>query len=268
MTENSVRYRGWLVVVACFTMTFFGFGFGFYGHSVYLAALTIGEDRITLGISVATVSTAVTVYYLAAAVIMVFISDLVAKLGPRLFAVIGAAMMGVSLFLIAHIRSATDLFVAYLAMAPAFAMLTNAAVANIVGLWFIDKRGLAMSLALTGGGAGGLVIVPTLVWLCGKLSFPTALQIIAGITMPVLLLAIVLCIRRPTQEEARVSVTGDSAATNTGPITRRSALASAHYWTIAAPLMLAIMVQVALSCIRSPSCIPCLGGKAPASLCF
>src|SRR5262245_66640713 len=50
-------------------------------------------------------------------------------------------------------------------MAPAFAMLTNAAVANIVGLWFTKKRGLAMSVALTGGGVGGMVIVPTLVWL-------------------------------------------------------------------------------------------------------
>src|SRR5262249_32121587 len=120
-------------------------------------------------IAVGTVSTAVTAYYLAAAATMVFISDMVARLGPRLFATIGAVMMGISLVLIAHIRTTFDLFVAYLAMAPAFAMLTNAAVANILGPWFIEKRGLAVSLALTGGGAGGLAIVPILVWLSGKL---------------------------------------------------------------------------------------------------
>jgi hypothetical protein len=131
MTEDSMRYRGWLAVVACFAMTFIGFGFGFYGHSVYLAALTLREEAPPL--AVGTVSTAVTVYYLAAAAIMVSISDLVARLGPRLFAAIGAIMMGVSLYLISDIRSPVDLFVAYLAMAPAFAMLTNAAVANIVG---------------------------------------------------------------------------------------------------------------------------------------
>src|SRR5215813_8701632 len=165
MTENSMSYPGWRVVVACFVMTCFGFGFGFYGHSVYLAALTIRDDTDAPRIAVSTVSTAVTVYYLTAAAIMVFISDLVARLGPRLFAAIGAVTMGMSLFLIAHIRSVFDLFVAYLAMAPAFAMLTNAAVANIVGLWFTKKRGLAMSVALTGGGVGGMVIVPTLVWL-------------------------------------------------------------------------------------------------------
>src|SRR5215468_284689 len=113
MTESSIHYRGWRVVIGCFTMTFFGFGFGFYGQSVYLAALTIHDGGQTPLIAVGTVSTAVTTYYLAAAVIMVFISDMVARLGPRLFATIGAVMMGISLVLIAHIRTAFDLFVAY-----------------------------------------------------------------------------------------------------------------------------------------------------------
>src|SRR5215475_16233673 len=193
--ESSIRYPGWRVVIACFAMTFFGFGFGFYGHSVYLAALTIGDGAEAPRLAVSTVSTAVTVYFLTAAAIMVFISDLVARLGPRLFAAIGAVMMGMSLFLIAHIRSVFDLFVAYLAMAPAFAMLTNAAVANIVGLWFTQKRGLALSVALTGGGVGGLAIVPTLVWLSGRLSFAIALATIAAVTIPLLLLMIALWVR-------------------------------------------------------------------------
>src|SRR5215472_9345026 len=203
MTESSMRYPGWRVVIACFVMTFFGFGFGFYGHSVYLAALTIRGGTDAPRIAVSTVSTAVTVYYLAAAAIMVFISDLIVRLGPRPFAAIGAVMMGLSLFLIARIRSVSDLFVAYLAMAPAFAMLTNAAVANIVGLWFTQKRGLALSVALSGGGVGGLAIVPTLVRLSSRLSFAAALEVIAAATIPVLLMAIAFCIRLPTSDEVK-----------------------------------------------------------------
>jgi len=125
MSEASMRYPGWRVVIACFAMTFFGFGFGFYGHSVYLAALTIRDGTDAPRIAVSTVSTAVTVYYLAAAAVMVFISDLMVRLGPRLLATIGAVMMGLSLFLIARIRSVSDLFVAYLAMAPARAPPDN-----------------------------------------------------------------------------------------------------------------------------------------------
>ena len=82
MTESSMHYPGWRVVIACFAMTFFGFGYGFYGHSVYLAALTIRDGSDAPRIAVSTVSTAVTVYYLTAAAIMVLISDLVARLGP------------------------------------------------------------------------------------------------------------------------------------------------------------------------------------------
>src|SRR5262249_44363537 len=139
-----------------------------------------------------------------------------------------------------RIQSVFDLFIAYLAMAPAFAMLTNAAVVNVLGLWFTRKRGLAISIALTGGGVGGLCIVPTLVWLSSKLTFATALDIVAAFTIPVLLLAVALCI--PAAEEVDGPRDGKRAASQT--LTRRQVLVSAHYWTIAAPLTLAIMVQV------------------------
>jgi hypothetical protein len=46
MSEACMRYPGWRVVIACFAMTFFGFGFGFYGHSVYLAALTGDQTNV------------------------------------------------------------------------------------------------------------------------------------------------------------------------------------------------------------------------------
>src|SRR5262245_62991963 len=258
MSEAGMRYPGWRVVIACFAMTFFGFGFGFHGPSVYLAARTIRDGTDSPTIAVSTVSSAVTVYYLAAAAIMVFISDLIVRLGPRPFAAIGAVMMGLSLFLIARIRSISDLFIAYLAMAPAFAMLTNAAVANIVGLWFTQKRGLALSVALTGGGVGGLAIVPALVWLSSRLSFATALQVIAAVTIPVLLMAIALCIRLPTSDEVKTAGT-DGQGAKTPTMTRRQALASAHYWTIAGPLMLAIMVQVGFVVHQVSFLFPVLG---------
>ena len=38
--ESSPRYFGWRVVIACFLMALACWGFGLYGHSVYLAELT------------------------------------------------------------------------------------------------------------------------------------------------------------------------------------------------------------------------------------
>jgi MFS family permease len=259
MNESSIRYPGWRVAFACFAMTMFGFGFGFYGHSVYLAELTARNGGDGPRFATSTVSAAVTAYYLSSALIMVFTSDLMARLGPRLFAMTGAAMMGVSLFLISRISSPVGLFVAYLAMAPAFAMLTNAAVANILAPWFTEKRGLAMSLALTGGGVGGAVIVPTLVRLSARLTFPTAVQVIAAVALPVLLLVIVLCIKSPQAAEIRAAGPGGPGMQRQPSITRRSALRNLHYWTIAGPLMLAIMVQVAFVVHQTAILLPVLG---------
>src|ERR1700759_1103118 len=74
MSEARTRHAGWRVVIACFAMTFFGFGFGFYGHSVYLAALTIRDGTDVPGIAVSTVSAAGTAYFLPAAATNVLIS--------------------------------------------------------------------------------------------------------------------------------------------------------------------------------------------------
>jgi MFS family permease len=258
MNESSIRYPGWRVALACFTMTLCGFGFGFYGHSVYFAELTTRGGGAAFAAS--TVSAAVTTSYLASALMMAFTSDLIARVGPRVFAMTGAAMMGISLFLIARIDSVVGLFVAYLAMAPAFAMLTNAAVFNILGLWFHEKRGLAISLALTGGGIGGVVVVPSLVWLSATLTFPTALQIAAMAAVPVLLLVIAIWISGPARP-ARADAVGPDEATagQRQRVTRRSALRSIHYWTVAAPLMLAIMVQVAFVVHQMAILLPVLG---------
>src|SRR5262245_26191249 len=37
--ETSFRYDGWRIVMVCFMLATFGWGFGFYGQSVYVAEL-------------------------------------------------------------------------------------------------------------------------------------------------------------------------------------------------------------------------------------
>jgi MFS family permease len=262
MNESSLRYPGWRVVIACFTMTLFGFGFGFYGHSVYLAELTMREGANTPKLTTSVVSAATTAYYLLSALLIMFVGDVITRFGPRLVATAGAMMLALSLVLVSRIRSPVDLFVAYLAMAPAFATLTNAAVANILGLWFIEKRGLAMSLALTGGGVGGVVIAPLLVWLNGLFSFASALQIVAGATIPILLAIILVWVDHPARGmRTAVGASGEDVATVTlpHPMTRRRALLSTHFWTIAAPLALGIAVQVGFIVHQVAFLFPSLG---------
>ena len=39
ISEMSVRYDGWRIVAVCFVVAIFGWSFGFYGQSVYVAEL-------------------------------------------------------------------------------------------------------------------------------------------------------------------------------------------------------------------------------------
>src|SRR5712671_2651505 len=76
--ESSPRYPGWRVVLACYLAAVFCWGFGLYGHGVYLAEL----HRLH-GWPAASISAAVTGFYLLTATLVVFISDAVTRLGPK-----------------------------------------------------------------------------------------------------------------------------------------------------------------------------------------
>src|SRR5204863_8645352 len=76
--ETSIHYDGWRIVAVCFLVATFGWAFGFYGQSVYLAEL----HRLH-GWSATLISAATTFFYLFGALIVAFVSDAVRAFGPR-----------------------------------------------------------------------------------------------------------------------------------------------------------------------------------------
>src|SRR5258708_33294163 len=76
--ETSARYDGWRIVAVCFLVATFGWAFGFYGQSVYLAEL----HRL-YGWPASLISSATTFFYLFGAVLVAFVSEAVLALGPR-----------------------------------------------------------------------------------------------------------------------------------------------------------------------------------------
>ena len=76
--ETSIRYEGWRVVFACFMVATFSWGLGFYGHGVYLAEL-----QRTKGWPTSLMSTATTLYYLSGSILVIYVSDILHRLGPR-----------------------------------------------------------------------------------------------------------------------------------------------------------------------------------------
>ena len=134
--ERSPRYAGWRVVGACYLAAVFCWGFGLYGHGVYLAEL----HRLH-GWSTTQISSATTAFYLLTAVLVVFISNAIARLGPRRMMLIGGTCFGGAVALLAVITELWQLYAAYLIMAVGAASMHVGSISNVIGLWFDRQRG-------------------------------------------------------------------------------------------------------------------------------
>src|SRR5512147_2650758 len=108
LDETSARFPGWRVVIVCFVMAVFSWGFGFYGQGVYLAELS----RLH-GWPISTIATASTAYYLLSAVLVIFVSDAVARLGARRFLLCGIACLAVATASIGWIETPWQLYACY-----------------------------------------------------------------------------------------------------------------------------------------------------------
>src|SRR5262249_48634614 len=97
--EFSLNYRGWRVVLACFLVAFFMFGFGLYGQGVYLAELQRAH-----GWPGTLVSAASTFSFLLTSVLVIFTDDLLARIGLRSLILGGLSALGASTVLLAVMR--------------------------------------------------------------------------------------------------------------------------------------------------------------------
>src|SRR5437764_11473339 len=93
--ESSATYEGWRVVAVCFLVATFGWAFGFYGQSVYLADLHRIHDWPT-----SLISTATTFFYLFGALLVAFVSEAIRAFGPRNCMLAGVLVMASAVALI------------------------------------------------------------------------------------------------------------------------------------------------------------------------
>ena len=232
--ESSPRYAGWRVVAACYLGALCCWGFGLYGHGVYLTEL----NRL-FGWPTAFISAGITGFYLVTAALVVFVGDAIGRLGPRRVMLTGACCFGSAVALLAVINALWQLYLVYLLMAVGAATMHVGAISTVVGLWFDKNRPLAISLALNGASSGGIFITPPLVLAIAAYGFPNAILGAMAAMAVVLLPAIVFWIDRPA-----IAAAQPDAAPAAPGWTRRSALRSARFWSVAAPFALALTAQV------------------------
>lgn len=228
------------MVLACFVMAIFAWGLGFYGQGIYLAELQRAKGWPTW-----LISTATTLYYLSGSLLVVYVSDILNRLGPRLMLVSGASLFALSVVGIAYVSQPWQLFVAYFVMATGWMLSSAGALTNVAGLWFYEKRGLAISLTLTGASFGGIILTPLMVAAISHWGFRAAMLGTAAATVAVLVPTLLLCIGKPPASLGFGAATSVNAVQASGEVwTRKRALRSPQFWTMTLPFAFAIGAQV------------------------
>jgi MFS family permease len=236
--ETSIRYDGWRIVAVCFLLATFGWSFGFYGQSVYVAEL----HRLH-GWPASLISGGTTVFYLFGALLVVFISEAIRAFGPRNCLLAGVVTMAAAAVLIGQVTEPWQLYAADALLAFGWAGTSLGVITNTLGLWFNHKRGMAISLALNGASFGGIIGVPLLVAAIGAFGFPAALMS-AAIVMLVLMVPVILILVGQPPGHGRAA--GGSAAAVALPASRIRAQAfrDVAFLTVSIAFALVLFAQV------------------------
>jgi predicted MFS family arabinose efflux permease len=235
--ESSIRYDGWRIVAVCFVVATFGWAFGFYGQSVYLAELHRQH-----GWPASLISAATTSFYLLGALLVVFVAETVRRFGPRNCVLAGTSAMAVAVVLMGQVSQPWQLYLADAVLAVGWAGTSLAMISNTLGLWFDRKRGMAISLALNGASFGGIVGVPLLVIAIDRYGFAHAMMVAAAV-MVVLVMPVVLLFVGPPPSRASTGPAEVDDAPSSSEI-RSRALRDIGFLSVSIAFALVLFAQV------------------------
>jgi MFS family permease len=139
-----------------------------------------------------------------------FVSEAIRSFGPRNCLLAGVVAMAAAAVLIGQVTEPWQLYAANAMLAFGWAGTSLGIITNTLGLWFDNKRGMAISLALNGASFGGIVGVPLLVAAIGSFGFSGAM-IVAAIVMVVLMVPIILILVGRPPVHSSVTVAAASA---------------------------------------------------------
>ncbi|MBV9564362.1 MAG: MFS transporter [Bradyrhizobium sp.] len=233
--ETSRRYAGWRIVAVCFLVATFGWAFGFYGQSVYLAELQRAR-----GWPASLISGATTFFYLFGALIVVFVAEAVKKFGPRNCLIAGTCATALAAVALGQVREPWQLYLADAALAFGWAGMSLGMITNTLGLWFTHKRGMAISLALNGASFGGIAGVPLLVIGIGHFGFAQAMIVAATVMVVLVVPTVLIFVGRPPLHAQAAAATDLSSATQI----RGRALRDIGFLSVTIAFALVLFAQV------------------------
>ena len=216
--------RRWGIVAALFVVTF--------GISMPLAAFGVFLPIMaeTFGWSRGAIASALSINLVLGGSAGFFVGRLADRHGPRVMLLITVGLAGCGFGLISSIDALWQLYglvglLAGIGMSS-FYLLSTSTVAH----WFVDRRGLAIALVLSGFNIGYMVAGPLAAWLIGHLGWRSAYAVI-GFGCAIVSMLAASTVRLPRAHEREAPRGAISAAPASG-LTVRQAIRDPRFWGI------------------------------------
>lgn len=245
-------FFGWHVVSATFILAVFGWGVGFYGPPVFLQIVV---QRT--GWPMALVSAAVTVHFLAGAVVVANLPRLYKKLTVPVVTSTGAAFLSLGIIGWSIANHPLFLFAAAVLSGIGWVGMGAAAVNAIIAPWFVRSRPAALSMAYNGASIGGVVFSPLWVVLIVSMGFTFAAITVSAV-MVFIVITLSAMVFSKTPEQLNQAPDGDNIdlAVNVQAIEKsnpplqstapKNLWKSRHFVTLSAGMALGLFAQIGL----------------------
>lgn len=214
----STIFYGWLVVAAAFVITFVGFGSA-YTFSSFLDSLQ-QEFAASRG-SVSAVFSLAGFLYFALGIVSAPLAD---RLGVKALSAIGMTLVGLGLILAGQAQTILQVYAAYSIGIGVGVGCAYVPTLGAVQRWFVERRGLASGLAVSGIGVGTLVMPPFAIWLIADIGWRNAYTTLGVLAIVVGLAAAFVMEDEPGRHGlqpdgiARTIVVGSLQAGNDTPV--------------------------------------------------
>src|SRR5438132_5605905 len=199
---NSSSYR-WVIVAAGGLLGCVAIG-GMFSLPVLLQP--IARDT---GWSVAGISSAMTIAFLAMAFASMIWGTLSDRFGPLPVVLTGSIVISASLALASRATSLIEFQLLFgLMVGAATAAIFAPMMATVTG-WFDTHRSLAVSLVSAGMGVAPMTMSPLVAWLVSSHDWRTTMLIVSGIVAAIMI-PVSLLVRRPPALAANPAAPGDA----------------------------------------------------------
>lgn len=227
--SKGKMFFGWWIVIAMFMiMTFL------YTPAINLTSLFTTSVTKELGFSGSSFTLYYTIMALTCMIAAPFVGKIAKKVDIRIM-IGGSTVLGALAYVV--FSMARNLMTFYIAAIPLGISIAGAALiptSLIITNWFNEKRGLALGIAMSGSGFGGIILSPVMTALISRLGWRISYLTIA-ILIVVTILPFVFAVIRLTPAEKGLSPLGE-AKVNTGApkvlngLTQKEAFKTLSFW--------------------------------------